>query len=252
MKNTFVPLTNTQAFLAGFEAVEERGASENCFMIVDGSPGFGKTSTAQWFATQNNLPFLRAKREWRPSWMLRELLDTVQTGHQHSYEKMYRQVIEELGKRSAIAQVEERPFAVIVDEADHVIGSSALIETLRDISDMIEIPILLIGMRQIKERLGRFPQVASRVEGGAHVRFKPLTEADTRALIAARCDCEVADDLADLLHRKAGGFAREVLAGLSSIERVGRRLDHPVGVADMEGQVLLTERATGHQFVVRS
>ena len=176
----------------------------------------------------------------------------MQASAAYSYENMFRQVIEELGKRSAISRIENLPFAIVVDEADHVIGSGALIETLRDISDLIEVPIILVGMRQIRERLARFPQVASRIEGGAHIRFEPLTRADTQALIDARCEVEVAEPLADVLHQKSGGFAREILTGLSSIERVGARLDHPVDLADMEGIVLLTERSTGHQFTVRN
>jgi hypothetical protein len=249
MKNVFVRLSNTAAFLDAYEIMERRGAAENCFMVVDGKPGYGKTSTAQWFAASNGLPFVRAKREWRPSWMLRELLETVQVAPAHSYERIFQQIVAELGKRSAIAQVEERPFAIIVDEADHVVGSSALMETLRDISDLIEVPILLIGMGRIQAGIKRFPQIASRAE--AHVEFKPLTLADTRLLVEQRGDVQLDADLLALLHDKAGGYAREVLTGLASIERVGRRLDRPVTIADMAGQILLVERATGHAFTVR-
>jgi len=249
MRNVFVPLANTQAFLAGFETVQRRGASENCFMVVDGLPGYGKTSTAQWFAVQNQLPFVRAKREWRPSWMLREILEQVGVTPAHSYERIFAQVIDTLGKRSAIALGEDRPFALIVDEADHVVGSGALMETLRDISDLIEVPTLLIGMGRINAGIKRFPQIASRAE--AHVEFAKLTADCTRKLAAARCECAVADDLLAFLHDKAGGYAREVMTGLSAIERHGRRLGRPVSLADMDGQILLTERATNHPVRVR-
>ncbi len=252
MKSNFVQLSNTARFMEGLEIVEQRGAAENCFMVVDGQPGFGKTTTTKWFATQHGLPFLRAKRGWRPTWMLREILDTVQAPHQHSQEKMFRSVIEEIGKRAAIARAESRPYAMMVDEADFVVGSSALVETLRDISDLIEVPMILVGMRRINDRLKYFPQVASRIEGGAHVEFQPLTHDDTRKLVTGLSSVEVTDDLIDLVHQKAGGFAREVMTGISAIERVGRRTGRAVGIADMEGQVLLTERDTGHQFVVRA
>lgn len=250
MRNIFVRLSNTAAFLDGYEVVERRGAAENCFMIVDGKPGYGKTSTAQWFAINHGLPFLRAKREWRPSWMLRELLETMQTAPSHSYEKIFQQVIQETGKRSAIAMVEERPFGIIVDEADHVVGSSALMETLRDISDLVEVPILLIGMGRIAAGIKRFPQIARRA-GESHVEFHALTQDDTAALAKTRCEVEIASDLLELLHTKAEGYAGEVMTGLAAIERVGRRLDRPVAVADMTGLKLLTQRSTGHEVVVR-
>lgn len=181
--------------------------------------------------------------------MLRELLETVQTAPAHSYEKIFGQVIETMGKRSAIAMTEERPFAIIVDEADHVVTSSALMETLRDISDLVEVPILLIGMGRIAAGIKRFPQIASRAE--AHVEFRPLTAEDTRQLVEGRGEIAVDEELIALLHDKAGGYAREVLTGLASIERVGKRLDRPVTIADMAGQVLLVERSTGHAYTVR-
>lgn len=250
MKNVYVPLSNTTAFLDGYERVERRGASENCIMVVDGKPGYGKTSTSQWFAVNHGLPFVRAKREWRPSWMLRELLETMQTAPAYSYEKIFQQIIQEVGKRAAVALAEERPFAIIVDEADHVVGSSALMETLRDISDLVEVPILLIGMGKIAAGIKRFPQIARRA-GEAHVEFHALTLADTAAMAAARCEVAIAPDLLALLHDKAEGFAGEVMTGLAAIERTGRRLDRPVEVSDMLGLKLLTQRSTGHEIIVR-
>lgn len=250
MRNVYVRLSNTSAFLDGYEIVERRGASENCFMLVDGKPGFGKTTTSQWFAVNHGLPFIRAKREWRPSWMLRELLETMQTSPAYSYEKIFQQVIQEVGKRSAVAMMEERPFAIIVDEADHVVTSSALMETLRDISDLVEVPIILIGMGKIAAGIKRFPQIARRA-GESHVEFHALTLDDTKALAKARCEVPVSEELLALLHDKAEGFAGEVMTGLAAIERVGRRLDRPVEISDMNGLKLLTQRSTGHAVIVR-
>jgi hypothetical protein len=250
MKRDFVQLSNTTAFMDGYERVERRGAPENCFMVVDGKPGYGKSTTAHWFAVQNDLPFIRAKKNWRPTWMLRELLQTMQTTPGSSHEVLFQQIIQELGKRSAIARLAERPFAMIIDEADHIIGSSALIETLRDFTDLIEVPILLIGMGKIGAGIQRYPQVASRANGN-FVEFKALTPADTRLLVEQCCEVEVDDDLVQVLHRHAEGYAREVMTGLAAIERVGRRLDRPVRISDMVGQLLLTQRSTGTDIILR-
>lgn len=249
MKNDFVQLSNTAAFLDGFEKVIRRGAAENCFMVVDGKPGYGKTTTAAWFATQNQLPLVRAKAGWRPIWMMQELLETVQVTPEASYKKIFRQIIDEMSKRNAVAMMEERPFGIIIDEADLIIGSRSLIEELRSVSDLIEVPIVLIGMGKIQDGMKRFPQVSSRTE--ATVEFHALTIDDTKRLVDARGEVSLAPDLLQLLHTQAGGYAREVLSGLASIERVGRRLDRPITVADMLGHELLKVRATGATYVVR-
>lgn len=250
MKRDFVPLSNTTAFMDCYARVEERGAPENCFMVVDGKPGYGKSTTAHWFAVQNDLPFIRAKKNWRPTWMLRELLQTMQTSPGASHEVLFQQIIQELGKRSAIARLAERPFALIIDEADHIIGSSTLIEMLRDFTDLIEVPIILIGMGKIAAGIKRYDQVASRASGH-FVEFQPLSLTDTRTLVQHCSDVEVDDDLVQLLHRHAEGYAREVIEGLGAIERAGKRLDRPVTISDMAGQTLLTVRSTGTNLVLR-
>ena len=95
-----------------------------------------------------------------------------------------------------------------------------------------------------------YKQISSRIS--AKVSFHALTLDDTRKLVGGRADVEVADDLVQHLHKAAGGYAREIVEGIGSIERVGRRLGRAVTLADMDGQVLLQDRATGKAMTVRA
>lgn len=249
MKNVFVKTSNVARFLGAIGEVQERGAEEACLVVVDGEPGVSKTATTTWWAAQNGSVFLRAKAEWTPTWMLRELLANLRVQPQHSFERMYRQALETLGARAQQAEREDDVFAVIIDEVDHIVRSGKQLETLRDLSDMLEIPFILVGMGRVRAGLSRHPQVASRV--GRYVEFQRCSEEDTRQMVAGLCEVEVADDLVAFLAKASNGLAREIKEGISAIERFGRRHQGAVDCASMAGQVLLNDRRTGQPIKVK-
>ena len=250
MKNTFVTTSNTRRFMTGFERVENRAAVEKCFMTVEGEPGRGKTTTAEWFAAQHDLPFLRAKREWTSRWLIEDLLDCLSAEPDRTFKEVYRQVVKALAMRAENARIAGTPYAVVIDEADHIVRSEKMMETIRDITDQVEVPVILVGMGKLSKMLTRYKQISSRVS--AEVTFAALTAEDTRRLVTERADVAVEDDLAHYLHQASGGYAREVLEGIGSIERVGRRLGRAVALADMNGQVILNDRSTGKAVIVRA
>ncbi len=250
MKNVYVTTSNTRALLDGIDAVERRGASEACLMVVDGDPGRGKTFTAQWYALRHRVPYVRAKRKSTAGWLLRELLSELRVVAEHSFERMFRQALTALGQRAEAARRAGEVFVVIIDEVDHIVRSSEIMETIRDLSDYVEVPFILVGMGRVRSALTRYPQIASRV--AQYVQFEALSAEDITAIVTARCECAVAPNLLALLIDTAKGFGREVVEGIASIERVGGRLSHPVSVDDMAGEVLMNDRATGRRILVRA
>jgi DNA transposition AAA+ family ATPase len=237
--------SNTKAFVAALAALRDRGAGEACLMVVDGEPGLSKTRTAEWWAVQNGAVLLRAKREWTPSWMLRDLLARVTTEPPaQSFERMYRQALEHLARLAKQAERDGLTLAVLIDEADHIIGNGRAMETLRDLSDSLEIPFVFVGMGKISHQLKRYPQIASRV--GQRVEFQRLSRQDAEALVKGLCEADVAADLVDFLHAETKGRAREIKEALAPIERMGRRNPgKPVDLAALAGAVLFNDRETG-------
>lgn len=251
MKNIFVETANVKRFLGALSGLEARGAEEACLMVVDGAPGLGKTTTLKHWVSQNGCVYLRAKKEWSPSWFMNELLESLRVHPPHAFQKKYAKALEELGMRQSSANIERRPFGLVIDEADHVSSKSAILETIRDISDMIELPTILVGMGRINDNLARFPQVASRVS--QKVRFEKATIEDVRAFIDARCEVKVADDLASFVLQVSGGFNREVLEAIANIERFGLRFDAGdagVTMADMAGQEIVNDRRSNQAIRV--
>ena len=251
MKNRFVETSNVLRFRKSITAVEERGASETCLIVVDGLPGLGKTTTLQNWVAQNDCVYLRAKSSWTPNWMLGELLEVLQVPVPGSAQRKYKKALAELTHRFMMASNEKRTFGLVIDEADHISAKREILETIRDLSDMLEIPTILVGMGRINDNLKRFPQVASRVS--QRVKFEQATIEDTRKMFDELCEVQVHDDLLQFIHKITQGFNRELLDAISKVEKFGLRNPPEEGgltMYDMAGQPIVADRNTSRTIHV--
>lgn len=251
MKNRFVETSNVLRFKKAVSDVQTRGAAEACLVVVDGLPGLGKTTTMQNWVAQNDCIYLRAKTTWTPTSMLTELLETLQVPVPHTAHKKFQKALAELVDRYMLASMEKRVFALVFDEADHISSKSTILETIRDLSDMLEVPTILVGMGRINDNLKRFPQVASRVS--QRVRFEVASLEDTRKLFDELCEVQVADDLLQFIHQITKGFNREMFSAMRNIEHWGLRNPPEEGgltLADMAGQPIVADRNTSKTICV--
>lgn len=252
MKNAFVETANVRRFQSALTALERRGATEACLMAVDGKPGLGKTTALHRWAVQTGGIYLRAKKEWTPSWFLNDLLAQFRINPHHTFQKRFSQALEAMLQAQSEATRQRRTFAVVVDEADHISRKSDLMESIRDFSDMGDIVFVLVGMGKLRDNLVAFPQVASRI--AQYVRFETASREDVRSFFNAICEVPVADDVVDFTLHVTGGMNREVMEAMATIERVGRRHSateaSPVRLAQLAGQALVNDRRTGAPIIV--
>lgn len=252
MKNAFVETSNVKRFHLALTALERRGAQEACLMVVDGLPGLGKTTALFRWAAQSGAVYIRAKKEWTPSWFLNDLLSQFRITPQFSYQKRYAQALEAMLQKQSSLTLQRKTFAVVIDEADHVSRNSRIMESIRDFSDMGDIVFVLVGMGKIRDNLTQFPQVSSRI--AQYVRFEHASLEDVRGFYDVLCDVPVADDVVAFTHRVTRGFNREVKEALSTVEAVGKRNNagpsSPVTLAQMAGLALINDRATGAPILV--
>ena len=253
MRSTFVETSNVRRFRQALGQVERRGAAEACLMVVDGPPGLGKTTVMRHWAAQTGSIYLRAKKEWTPCWMLRELLGELGMAAPHSFERQFRQALELLADRQGDAVIAQRTFGIVIDEADHVARNGRIMETVRDISDTLELPVILVGMGRVRDALVRYPQVASRI--GQYVRFEAADEKDVRALLDGLCEVPVADDLAAYVAKVTRGYTREIKEAIAHIERFGLRnppadAERGLTLVEMAGQVIVNDRKSGQPIRV--
>lgn len=252
MNPAFVETKNYQRFMEGMDALDARGSDECRLVVVDGMPGLGKTTILSRWANRESCVYLRAKTEWTPYWMMAELLNEVAVNPPHGHEARFRACLAALSDRLAAAQVTGAQFAVVIDEADYVSGKGKLIDAIRDLTDLAQVPFILVGMGRIRDNLTRFPQTASRIS--RYVRFEPADLDGVQQFLNAKCEVPVSPDLAAFVHRATGGFNREILEAIKSIERFGHRNPPKdasgLTVREMAGQHLINDRKSGQAIAV--
>ncbi|MFK5979739.1 MAG: ATP-binding protein [Rhizobiaceae bacterium] len=230
MRATFVEVENVDRFLAGREKVEHRGAPESSWHLVMGEPGFGKTRTLTWHHLQTDCVLLRAKAGWTPTWALRDLVSELGLLPARSRERLYEQATMALA-------VEQR--TVIVDEIDHAMGDRRIIETFRDISDEVEVPIIIGGMKGVEKRLKRYPQIYSRIN--SVTEFQVCSVEDVQRCCDELCEVELADDIALLVLAHTGGRLREVINYIAELERIGKRSGEMITADSLQGRILTND-----------
>jgi hypothetical protein len=209
-------LSNVARFLDGTRALDARGAPEACWQLLQGDPGYGKSGTLTWYANKKKAAFLRAKADWTPHWMLSDLADVLNVQKRHSTEGLFNVVMPELMVRHA-----ESGLFLIVDEINHAARNIRVLETLRDLTDAAEMPLIAGGTRDALPMMSRFKQLTSRIADV--VTFHPATVADVKAICAELSEVKVADDLAAEVQKCTGGRLREVKTAIGRIEHAFRR-----------------------------
>ena len=231
MYKKFVRTSNVLNFLAGFTALETRGASESCFMLVAGKAGLGKTSTTRWWALspEINAVYIRAAARITPHWIIAEIVRELGKVPDRRMEYAVAQAIKEV----ALAR---RP--IIIDEAEFCLDDPDVLESVRGISDLTEIPVIIIGYDKIKSKLAAHEQLSSRIS--AVVDFKPLNLDDVRKCCSELGEVKIADDLTADIHRLSGGRVRSIIDAIANVERhANRNKLTEISLADMRGQVIV-------------
>ena len=115
---------------------------------------------------------------------------------------------------------ENRPL--FIDEADYLVRFPDLRDTIMDLQDMSTVPIILVGMKEIKKEIKKSEKFDNRFL--IDVEFKPLDITDARLLTDKLCEVTVSDDLLADLYKYARGNTRRITTGLFRIEQVAAQL----------------------------
>jgi len=231
MYNKFVRTSNVVNFLSGFSALETRGAAESCFMLVSGKAGYGKTGTVRWWANKPevNGVYIQATAGINSHWIIAEIVRELGEIPDRRREYCFAQAL----RRVALAR---RP--IIIDEAEFCLQDATVLESVRGISDLTEVPVILVGYDKIKSKLTPYEQLSSRVS--ADVDFKSLTPEDVRTCCSELAEVQIHDDLSHAIYHHSGGRLRLIKEGIANVERLASRNKmKEICLADMRGQTIV-------------
>jgi hypothetical protein len=221
----FAQTSNVKRYLDGIGQLERRGAGEACWMLAKGEPGLGKTRTLQWWAAQKNAIYIRAKTNWRPSWMLGQIVEEFGQQPERRLPDLFDQAMGLLGKSKR---------ALVIDEARNMLHDMRLLETIRDLTDAVEPLFILGGEEFVSKRLeARFPQISSRIS--ADVIFERATQGDVRTCCDDLSEVAIADDVIPRIHEESRGYYREVKNAIATAEAIGKRKGGKVKAEDLKG-----------------
>lgn len=240
MKHNFVQTANIERFLAASGALDNRGAPEACILLVDGVPGLGKSHAGKWWAAQKGAVLIRVKAAATPHWVLNDLVKELgEQAPAYSCENLFAQAVGSLAKS---------PRPIVVDEVEAALHDMRTIETLRDLSDLLEVPLIFIGREFVYGRLQRYKQFTTRI--GARTTFAPATLEDATKCFADLCECPVEPAVVAAVHKMSEGHIREIVKAIKNVERIGlRNKGKKVALADIAGKSLCAEvhKAAGHK-----
>ncbi|MFZ0928124.1 MAG: ATP-binding protein [Syntrophobacteraceae bacterium] len=205
----FVHVENVVGAVALYTSLLKSGG----LAVLAGRWGLGKTTLIEWLVA--NMPSFRAVALsiWETSrlTMVEDLLRCYRVEARGRLKHDFRELVK-------IARKHGLPL--FIDEADRVVRRSMLIETVRDLHDLAQIPIILVGSENLISLLQRHDMgpVFSRVT--EVYEFKELSAGDVQRISLELCDLKCSDKVAAFVRTVTLGDFRLLKAFLIKTEEI--------------------------------
>ncbi len=208
MRKEFAITKNVQRYLTGVDVLQTSIRGRIGLMLAFGPPGTGKTETGQWYAGENDVPYIRTKDITSRRSLLSNIVAGLGEAPAYRSDELFDQIID---------QLIERPRPMIIDEVDYLLRGG-MVEVLRDINDMTNSPIIMMGMELLDKKIKRYRHLYDRVS--STVRFELFGEAEIANLAAQICEVPLADDAVSFIRQASHGKLRLTTLWFSRAERL--------------------------------
>lgn len=153
MNKIFVKTTNVKNFIGLVENLINTPKNILKMGLVYGEPGLGKSQTALWLACKYDGIYLRASNLMTGRWLLEEMVKELDEIPRYLTSDNFNLVVKKL---------KQNPQIIFIDEIDYLMNNYKTIETLRDIHDETNCPIIFIGMSLAHRKLERYKHLYDR------------------------------------------------------------------------------------------
>lgn len=199
MKNRVALVKNIQRLLDAYAIVENADPGAERMVLLNGPTGTGKSTALLHLMNQTNGIYTEASPAWTLISMYRAIIFALGLDPRGRNADLESAIVHQMGRHS-------RPL--LVDEIDHILLPGAtttlrMLEALRSIHDKSGMPIVMVGMDKIEQKLRTREQLARRIF--QWVTFTDLDRDDARIVADTLCDVPVADDWLDALFLQTKG-----------------------------------------------
>lgn len=206
MKKIFVKTQNVKNFIGLVENLINKPKNIPKMGLVYGEPGLGKSQTALWLACKYDGIYLRASNLMTGRWLLEEIVKELDEIPRFLSSDNFNLVVKKL---------KQTPQIIFIDEIDYLMNNYKSIETLRDIHDETDCPIIFIGMGLAHRKLERYTHLYDRFS--EVLKFETFGVNDLSQIINQLSEIPFTPDVIEYIHSKFNRF-RQIVQLINQME----------------------------------
>lgn len=210
MKKIFVRTQNVKNFIGLVENLIDKPKNIPKMGLVYGKPGLGKSQTALWLACKYDAIYLRATNLMTGRWLLEELVKELDEIPKFLTSDNFNLVVKKL---------KQDPKIIFIDEIDYLMNNYKTIETLRDIHDETNCPIIFIGMGLAHRKLERYTHLYDRFS--EVLKFETFGVNDIGQIINQLSKIPFTPDTVEYIHSKFNRF-RQIVQLINQMENFAK------------------------------
>ena len=206
MRKIFVKTNNVRNFIGLVENLQNKPKNIPKMGLVYGEPGLGKSQTALWLACKYDGIYIRASNLMTSRWLVEEIVREMDELPRYLTSDNFNVVISKLS---------QKPKIIFVDEIDYLMNNYKSGETLRDIHDKTDCPIVFVGMGLAHRKLERYKHLYDRFS--EIVKFETFGVEDLSQIFSQLSEIPFTPDSIEYIHKKYNRF-RQIVQLINQME----------------------------------
>ena len=206
MRKIFVKTNNVKNFIGLVENLQNKPKNIPKMGLVYGEPGLGKSQTALWLACKYDGIYIRASNLMTSRWLVEEIVREMDELPRYLTSDNFNVVISKLS---------QKPKIIFVDEIDYLMNNYKSVETLRDIHDKTDCPIVFVGMGLAHRKLERYKHLYDRFS--EIVKFETFGVNDLSQIFSQLSEIPFTPESIEYIHKKYNRF-RQIVQLINQME----------------------------------